>query len=84
MNSFDTGPIYLASLGQELSRNVFVASILFLGAIFSRRKGCGHDLENRDFHENSTFRERYQTAQRKLLGYFGAVLEHVRVLKNDI
>ena len=27
VNSFDTGPIFLPSLGQELSRNVFVVSV---------------------------------------------------------
>ena len=38
VNSIETGPIFLPRLGQDLSRNAFVVSILFPGAKFERRK----------------------------------------------
>ena len=39
VNSFDTGPFFLHSLDQDLSRNVFVVSVYAFQKKFDRRKG---------------------------------------------
>ena len=51
VDSFESETISYSSSDQELSRNVFVASILFTGAISYVTNGPGHDPENLDFHE---------------------------------
>ena len=83
VNSFGMGPIFLASLGQELSRNAFVASILS----FWKKLSIGKDFfitpKNRDFHEISSFLESCREASRKLLGCLESVPECFRVSRND-
>ena len=57
VNSFDTGPIYLGSLGQELSRNVFVVSVYAFEKKLYCRIGFCMTPKNEDFHEISSFLE---------------------------
>ena len=45
VNSIDSGQIFVASLGQKLSRNVFVVSILSFWRKLSVRKSFFHDTE---------------------------------------
>ena len=49
--------IFLDSLGQKLSRNVFVVSILSFWKKLSVRKGFFMTPKTRDFHDFSTFLE---------------------------
>ena len=55
LNSFHSGAIFHPRLGQDLSRNAFVASNAFPEKISNVVKGPGHDPRNRDVHEISTF-----------------------------
>ena len=57
MNSFDFGPIFPPSWGQELSRNVVGMSVYAFYRNPSRRMCSGMPPKNRDFHEISTFLE---------------------------
>ena len=43
VNSFDPGAIFLPPLGQDISRNAFVASILSFWKKLHREIGPGHD-----------------------------------------
>ena len=56
MCSIDSGPIFGRSLGQKLSIDGLLVSILFPQRISSRRKGSGHDPEIRGLHEFPYFR----------------------------
>ena len=76
VSSFHIGPIFLASLGQELSRNAFVVSILFPGRNLSMGKDFFMTPKTRDFHDFSTFLESSQGASGKGLGCFGSVPGH--------
>ena len=49
VNSFDFGTIFYSSLGQKLSRNAFVVSILFPERISYWRKGSDYETEKSKF-----------------------------------
>ena len=49
VNSIDRGAIYLPRLGQDLSRNVFVVSILSFWGKLHGRIGFVHDTKNVKF-----------------------------------
>ena len=55
--SFDAGPFFCHSLGQELSMNVFVVSVYAFEKKFDRRKAFLVTPKSRDFHEFLTFLE---------------------------
>ena len=57
VNSFDSGPIFPPSLGQDVSRNAFVVWILFLGRNPYRSKGFRMTPKIDKNDEISTFRE---------------------------
>ena len=57
LNSFDTGPSFLGSLGQELSRNVFVVAVYAFEKKIDRRKDFFVTPKSRDFHEKLSFLE---------------------------
>ena len=66
--SFHSGAIFYPSLGQKLSRNAFVGSILFPGRISLIRTVFGHDpiaremLDFRDFSSFSTVFGRFRAS----------------------
>ena len=55
--SFDMGIFFLASLGQELSRDAFVVSVYAFGKKLPIRNDFWWHRKSRDFHENLTFLE---------------------------
>ena len=57
LNSFDMGPIFLDSLGLELSRGVSVVSVYAFERKIGRCKDFSMTPTSRDFHENLTFLE---------------------------
>ena len=57
LNSFDMGPIFFASLGQALSRNVSVVSVYAFERKLDRSKDFFVTPKSRDFHEKLTFLE---------------------------
>ena len=57
VSSIDSGPIFASSLGQDLSGDAFVMSILFPERISSGRIGFCMTPKNRNFHEISNFLE---------------------------
>ena len=74
VNSIDSGPIFYCRLGQKLSRNAFVVSILFPGRNLSWWKGPGHDRRKLKFSWIFEFSEKlpgsFQEASRDVLEVF--------------
>jgi len=83
MKRNSSGVIFPDRLAQELSRNIFVVSILLFWSRFLLEHNFLYDSTNRDFHENSTFLENRQDASRKPVGCQQHILECVWVSGSD-
>ena len=70
MNSFDSGPIFVPSLNQDLSRNAFVVSVYAFEKKFDRRKGFCMTPKSRKFSTFSSFRRMGSEASIEYLGAF--------------
>ena len=81
VNSFDSGPIYFNSLGQKISRNAFVMSILFPERISHWRKGSRMHEKHEDFRDFSRFVERVRGSSGKLLERIKMPEDAFRMLK---
>ena len=66
LNSFDLGAFFWPSLGQDLSRNAFVVSVLFLERFSYVRTVFFLTPKMSKFHQFSKFRKIDQNASRKL------------------
>ena len=73
MCSFGAGPIFLDSLGQDLSRNAFVVPVYAFEKKFDRRKGFYMAQKNRKFSIFLSFRRMGPEASIEHLGPFGSV-----------
>ena len=68
VSSIDSGAIFPPPLGEDLSRNAFVVSILFPERISSTDKDFFMHPKSEIFHHFSKFLQECQEASRELLG----------------
>ena len=78
VSSFETGPIFVPRVGQDLSRNRGLVSVYAFQRISLVSTDFFITLKSRDFHEFSSFLQNYRGATRRLLGHVGCLEDHER------